>query len=243
MLCLDKGCEVVGRDDLARIPTPPARKRHRPIPHSTLVQAIDAAAANRGIGIADEQWGISHGGLRLYGAVDLRLPEAVELPEGVGASIGLRHANDQSMSVQLIAGARVFVCSNGCFAGELETVRRRHTAGLDLVGVIGHCLDEYLERVEDFNRMHDRLANARGTELRAKSLIFDAFREHQVMAPKYLPAVADRYFYSDEHRRQFPERTRWGLYNAFTETFKQESVGLQIDSHRRLTRALAAELN
>ncbi len=51
------------------------------------------------------------------------------------------------------------------------------------------------------------------------------------------------YFRSEEHAERFPCKNRWRLYNAFTETFKQESVTLQADSFRALGRALCTKVN
>jgi ABC-type transporter lipoprotein component MlaA len=79
--------------------------------------------------------------------------------------------------------------------------------------------------------------------MRAKALIHDAFLVEKVMAPKYLPVVSDTYFKSREHRRMFSRPDRWSLYQAFTETFKQQSVTLQADSFRALGRALCPAHN
>jgi len=127
--------------------------------------------------------------------------------------------------------------------GEIETVRRKHTTGLHLDALIREALTEYLERLPDFGRMHDELTGSRLTDMSAKALIHDAFLAEKVMATKYLPAVSETYFKSKEHRRMFPRRNRWTLYNAFTETFKQESVTLQADSFRALGRALCTKHN
>jgi hypothetical protein len=89
--------------------------------------------------------------------------------------------------------------------------------------------------------MHDELVSSRLTDMRAKALIHDAFMSERVMAPKYLPSVSDTYFRSEEHAERFPRKNRWRLYNAFTETFKQESVTLQADSFRALGRALCTK--
>ena len=155
----------------------------------------------------------------------------------------IRHANDKSISVQLTAGARVFLCDNGVMVGEIETVRRKHTTGLHLDALIREALTEYLDRLPDFGRMHDELTGSRLTDMRAKALIHDAFLVERVMATKYLPAVSGTYFRSPEHAERFPRKNRWRLYNAFTETFKQESVTLQADSFRALGRALCLTHN
>jgi len=238
MLMLHKGCRRVARTDLADIPVPEASGRHMPVPHHVLADTVVATAEGLGLPLRNESWGISKDGMRLFGALDFDPIEELRMPEGTGPSLGIRHANDKSISVQLTAGARVFLCDNGVMVGEIETVRRKHTTGLHLDALIREALTEYLARLPDFGRMHDDLVNARLSSVRAKALIHDAFLEHRVMAPKYLPAVSGTYFKSEEHRGRFPGRNRWSLYNAFTETFKQESVTLQADSFRALGRAL-----
>lgn len=243
MLHLDHRCQLIQREDLAAIPTPPATKRHRPVPHHELANTVIDAARSRRLGIRSETWTVSHEGQRLYGAVDFDLPSSFEIPEGIGASIAVRHANDKSMSVQIVAGARVFVCANGMFVGDLQTIRRRHTAGLVLEDLVANSIDEYLEVLSDLDRTIERLREQRLSDLRAKALIHDLFLEHEVMAPRYLPAVSERYFCSDEHLRQFPGRDRWGLFNACTETMKRLSAPLQLQSHRRLALALLPSAN
>jgi hypothetical protein len=109
--------------------------------------------------------------------------------------------------------------------------------------LVDRCIAQYLDRLREFRAVHTRLISASITDLRAKALIHDAFLEHEVMAPKYLPVVADRYFKSEEHRQQFPQRTRWGLLNAFTEVLKVVSPGLQLRGHRALSHALDPERN
>jgi hypothetical protein len=238
MLCIHSGCRAVSRQEMASIPTPPAIGRHVPVSHAALADSLIATAQRRGLAVRREQWGIARDDLRLYGAVDFDMPQGFRLPAGIGPSLGVRHANDKTMSVQLTAGVRVLVCDNGALLGELEVTCRKHTSGLDLGELIGNAFDEYLLRLPDFNAVYDRLAGDRLTENKAKSLIVDAFDRHQVMAWRHFPAVVERYFHSDEHRQQFPDRNRWGLYNAFTETFKAEPVTLQTTSFHVLTAAL-----
>ncbi len=243
MLKLHKGCRKVARADLADIPVPEASGRHMPVPHHVLADTVVGTAEDLGLPLRSESWGLSDDGMRLYGALDFDPIAKLRMPDGTGPSLGIRHANDKSISVQLTAGARVFLCDNGVMVGEIETVRRKHTTGLHLDALIREALTEYLERLPDFGRMHDELTSSRLTDMRAKALIHDAFLVEKVMATKYLPAVSDTYFRSEEHAERFSHKNRWRLYNAFTETFKQESVTLQADSFRALGRALCTKVN
>jgi hypothetical protein len=132
MLSLTQGCHPIQRHALATISAPPAVGRHRPVPHHELAEVITESAQQRGLHVRDEQWGVSHENQRLYGAIDFHIPAWIDFPGGIGASIAVRHSNDKRMSVQLTAGARVFVCANGCFVGDLPSLRGRHTPGLNL---------------------------------------------------------------------------------------------------------------
>ena len=48
------------------------------------------------------------------------------------AALGLRTANNKTMSIQLCAGLSVFVCDNLAFRGDMIALRRKHTSGLNL---------------------------------------------------------------------------------------------------------------
>jgi hypothetical protein len=49
------------------------------------------------------------------------------------AALGLRTSNDKSFAIQIAIGARVIVCDNLLLSGELIALKRKHTAGLDLI--------------------------------------------------------------------------------------------------------------
>ncbi len=243
MLWLDKGCELIRRSDLASIPTPAATATHQTVPHAFLADTIEDAAIERGLKITKEQYGLSQDNQRLYGSVDFT-SIGFQLPPGIVGSIAVRHSHNKTMAVSILAGGRVSICSNGMMysSGEIDAVRRRHTSGLNITDLVGMYLDEYISSLYQMNNFYDRLS-CKITDMRAKVLIHDAFIETKVLAPKYLPAVSERYFNSEQHREQFPERTRWSLYNSMTEIIKRVSPQLQIDGHRRLVEALDPALN
>ena len=100
---------VVTRDDLLAIPTPDASPSFRPVPHIELVRGIEMSLAENGIYVAAEKFSVNREGNALFGVMDLRgLPA---LPD-FSAALGIRTANDKSMSIQLGVGAKVFICDN-----------------------------------------------------------------------------------------------------------------------------------
>ena len=238
MLMLSKGCTPMTRNELENIPTPPASGRHRPVPHAQLADILVRTAERRGLSLCQERYGVTHDGMRLYGALDFDVPRSFRMPSGITPSLGIRHANDKTLSVQLTCGTRVLVCDNGCLIGELETTKRKHTSGLNLQDLVGSAIDEFMLRLPDFHGLYDRLTVSRLTDNRAKVLLHDMFLKHRVMALKYMEPVSQRYFHSEKHRKQFPERNRWALYNSVTETMKAQSVALQSASYSALAKAI-----
>src|SRR5205823_6408612 len=104
------------REELATIPTPRGTSSWRPIPHFDLVSELVQGLNRQGVIIRREEYA-THGrdDTKLFGVLDLAIPE-LDAPD-FGMSLGLRGANDKSMSIQVIAAARVFVCDNMAFSG------------------------------------------------------------------------------------------------------------------------------
>ena len=98
-------------------------------------------------------------GAVLFGVIDLAWRQTTEF----AATIGLRTANDKTMSLQIAVGFRVFVCDNLVFAGDVIALRRRHTSGLNLVREIAQAIDRYQDGVLSLERgTHEQLMQTRG---------------------------------------------------------------------------------
>jgi hypothetical protein len=151
------GAIQTDRTGLIDIITPEAMgSRHKPIPHVELVEELTGALAARGFSIKRERFATMSDGLKLFGVMDLA-SSGDPLDDSRGFALGLRSANDQSMSVQIAIGSRVFVCDNLCFNGEI-LIRRKHTR---------HIWDELPDLVAD--------ALVRRGDVRV--LVVDAFGE------------------------------------------------------------------
>lgn len=210
------------RDELATLATPPPTATWRPVPHADLVGELIKGLEAEGIAVArDEYCTMGRDHAKLFGVLDLRIPD-LDTAE-FGMSLGLRGANDKSMSIQVIAAARVFVCDNMAFSGTDGAVvlRKRHTSRLDLAAVVPPAIDQFVERAGGFRADIDRMRDLRLPDGRAKEVILDAFTSRAPVLPlRCLPAVSRLYFEDEEQRARFPDRSLWALNNAFTEVVK-----------------------
>ena len=101
-LIAHRGAEIVTREQLANYPTPPATETFKPVSHAQLVQTLIQIMQDRGLHIVREQFAVQN--QKLFGTFDLEWQKMEEY----GAAVGFRHANDQSMPIQIAVGARVF---------------------------------------------------------------------------------------------------------------------------------------
>lgn len=114
ILLAHKGAVVVTRAELEGIEAPEGTETWKPVKHATLVSALTEAITNHQRYIVKEEFAIQRDGKVLFGVMDLKWGETIEYR----AALGLRTSNDKTMSIQMVAGARVFVCDNLVFSGD-----------------------------------------------------------------------------------------------------------------------------
>lgn len=202
----------------------------KPVAHIELIESLERKLNERDILITREQFSMSKDGAKLFGTLDLTL-------NGIGgtcASLGLRTANNKTMSLQMIAGLRVFVCDNMAFSGETVILRRRHTSGLDLIPELVRSLNEYERHYRRLKVEVERLQNFAMDDVRAKVMLHDIFAK-EIMPVRYFPAVSNVYFNefvnNDEPKyAAFRDRNAWSLMNALTEVQKEMPLTTRIDA-------------
>src|SRR5215218_7690910 len=199
------------RDELAALHTPAGTPTWKPVPHANLVAELIRGLESQGVTIArDDYCTMGRDDARLLGTMDLRIPD-LDTPD-FAMGLGLRGANDKSMSIQVVAAARVFVCDNWAFSGSAGAVflRKKHTARLDLAAVVPPAVEMFLERAGAFRVDLDRMRDYLLTDGRAKEIVHDAFAAG-TMPLRLFPTVSRLYFYDEEQRAKFPERSLWSL--------------------------------
>ncbi len=96
-LLTHRGSMRVSREQLSRFGAPQGTDTWKPVRHSALVDALHAELDRRGLQVRREQYAVQKQGTVLFGTLDLDWHDTGEY----AAAIGLRTANDKSMSIQL----------------------------------------------------------------------------------------------------------------------------------------------
>jgi hypothetical protein len=211
----------VTREQLRVVETPQGTDTWKPIPHIELVEMLDRVLHSSQITIREEQFALRRDGSMLFGILELAYGET---QEGT-AALGLRTANDKSMSIQICAGLAVFVCDNLAFRGDLIALKRKHTSGLNLREELTTAV---LRFQDHFGRLVGEIEILKRRELQnveAKALIHDVFAEG-LMPVRLLPPVSQAYF--EPKIPDFEPRNAWSLHNAFTTVAKEMPMSTRL---------------
>jgi hypothetical protein len=210
-LMCHRGAREVSRDELARVPCPPAEGRWRPVPHADVLAHAEKALTDAGYGLERMSLALSRDDARFFGTLTLRTP----LTDGVNLAVGLRSSTDKSISLQWCCGSRVFVCDNLAFSAQTVIARKHTTHGIDryheaisrVVADLGDYREYEAFRIREMRRREL-------TDEQAESVLLRAF-EVGIIGPHALPVAIDQW-----RKPTFPEfaegKTAWRLYNALT---------------------------
>lgn len=209
------GTDLVGRQNLLALETPEPTDTHKPIPHAELVGAVVETLGYRHIQVVEDQYAVSPDGMRMFGVLALDIER-----DGLRVSIGLRNSHDKSFALGITIGYRVLVCDNLAFHGDFQTLTRKHSKNLVLPDVLAVAVDRMQRNFQPMLEQVDAWKNYALPDTTAKLVIYRAFIEADLEAPKHLADDVHRHYFEPEHE-EFKLRTMWSLSNAFTSAFKE----------------------
>jgi Domain of unknown function (DUF932) len=205
----------ISRAELAHIPTPPPTPTHIPIPHIEVVETLVETLSLRHIGIVAEEFAVSSDGMEMFGVLDLETTF-----EGCRFAIGVRNANNKRFRLSCTVGLRVFVCQNLAFQGDYTPVLAKHTKNFGLQDSISIGVDRVQRNFEPMRRQVQAWRATQLSDQTAQLIIYRAFIEGELEAPKHLARVVHNHYFDPQHQ-EFAPRTLWSLSNAFTSAFKE----------------------
>lgn len=229
------GTQVVNYNDLALIPTPPSTRHWRPVSHVQLVDTLKGALQNFGFDVVKENYAVAKQGAKLFGTFDL----SQNLLDGIGSALGFRHANDKSISLQTVGGARIFVCDNMAFSGEMTVLKHKHTWGFNLADLIRRGLELWQNKQVRMVGDIQRLSNIAITDEQAQAVlaktVYDGTVTFQTFKLAY-DLFFERATRAPEQYQDCAPRTVWGLHNAFTRALKESTPNVAFNTTIELSK-------
>ena len=212
---LISGNTKIGRTELAQVPTPAATETHRPIPHHDIVESLVETLSFRQIGVVNEEYAVSPDGMKMFGVLDLATGF-----EGCRFSIGICNSHDKSFRLAITTGLRVLVCENMAFTGDFTPVLAKHSKNFSLQDSLAIGVDRMQRNFEPMRRQTEQWRGQQLSSATAKLIIYRAFIEGDLQAPKHLASVVHDLYFNPKYE-EFQPRTMWSLSNAFTSAFKE----------------------
>jgi hypothetical protein len=222
------GTNKITREQLALIAAPSGTRTHKPIAHIDVVQALIETLGFRNIHVIRDEYAVANEGLRMFGVMDLSLGF-----EGCRFSIGLRNGNDKSLRLGLTVGYRVHVCQNMAFVGDFTPLLAKHTSNFSLADALSIGIDRVQRNFEPLQKQVLSWKNQELSDIQAKTILYEAFVEGQLEAPKNLVGVVHS-LYFDPMYEEFMPRNLWSLSNAFTSAFKELNPSSQFQATAKL---------
>jgi hypothetical protein len=225
-LMLHCGAKALGRMELAGfIPPAPRGSYHNPVPYIETVELVTDALSAIGFRIKEEAFGALSDGSRFFGLMavepDTEVLEGELLsPEDYDLLLGLRGSYDQTFPRGFACGARVFVCDNLSFSGEV-VVHTKQTTNINkrMPPRIEAAMHQIVQMGELQALRFDRYRNEALNRKDGDAVIVDLLR-HGVIGVRHAPRVIQEWDNPSHPEHLAWGRTVWTLHNAVTEAIK-----------------------
>jgi hypothetical protein len=215
ILLAKNGTRIVTRDELDHVDPPEGTATWYPLKHSHVLATVEDTLNNGGFNVQSSQLALSNDGHRFFGTLTL----GTSLQEGVALAVGVRSSTDKTFPIGLIAGSRVFVCSNLAFNSEIYVSKKHTRFGKERFDEgVSHALTALgqFQKVEAARIQHYR--DLVLDESDAAACLLHAF-EQGVLSTRTLPEAIKEW--RQPALEDFAPRTAWSLFNAMTSALKQ----------------------
>ena len=127
-LMMHCGAEPVPFPSLKELAIPDATATHQPIPHHQFFELAEDRLLKQGYAITNPQHFTNMKGAQYFAMMQIRHEDEDQDAEH-STVCALRNSHDKSFTASLAIGARVFVCDNLSFSGDI-VVGRKHTPNI-----------------------------------------------------------------------------------------------------------------
>jgi hypothetical protein len=153
-------------------------------------------------------------------------------------STGSQRAGRRLLGSLMLMGSK----SGNIVLGAFTPVLAKHSKSFSLIDCISVGVDRMQRNFEPMRKRVEAWQQSELTDVTAKVVIYEAFVEGKLEAPKHLARnVHDLYF--EPKYEEFRPRTIWSLSNAFTSAFKELDPIPQFKATANLSEFLEAQFS
>lgn len=195
----------------------------QPIDHELLTRYTEMQLINQGFKIGEQQFAVTPDGAKFFGLMEIigdNLDGNGPTEKGYKRLLGLRNSFDKTITAGLACGAKVFVCDNLSFSGEI-VAKHKHTKNImtKLPGMITQAISKMTEAFNFQDRRITAYQNEEFDQWKLADTVIELIRNKAIPAGRAV-AVCDEYL-KPSHDHGMDSKV-WNLFNAATQVLKQE---------------------
>ena len=218
-LMLHCGGHLKTREEVFSVPVPEATKTYVPLSYESFVTRIEKQLKMEDIEIVDQRLALSSEGQRLFGLMQVTLPNVAN--REFGCILGFRNSYDKSCSTGICIGATVFVCDNLSFRGSQITFLRKHTTNLlrDLSWIITETIAKLPAQFAQQTATFAGYRQKKLSDSEAHDLVIRLY-DRSALNVTDIPHLLQEWRTPCHPEFEEGGKTAWRLFNAATETVK-----------------------
>lgn len=215
--------------EVLKTPVPAKTDTYSPVAHRDVISEIEEQLDKRNLNIVSKAYKGASGNNRLIGYFDINNGD----PD-MGFRFGFKNSYDKSMSLGMVAGSQIWICSNGMMSGDIQFVRK-HTGTIlsemrsKIITTIDQLEEVFFEHSQDKILM-DKIQLS--DEDRAL-LLGELFFNKGLISPHQSTVIKEE-LSEDAEYPEFDNNNLWGVYNKITHSYKKSHPNTQIEDHINL---------
>lgn len=216
-LMLHCGGELKDRQEVFAVPVPPPTASYVPLAYESLVIRLEKQLTVEGITIKDEKLALSKEGQRMFGLMELQIPQFPATD--YGCVLGFRTSYDKCYSTGIVIGANVFVCDNLSFRGDVS-FDRKHTTNMlrDLSWFLTETISALPAKFISQARSFELYKEQEISDSQAHDLAIRLWDEKAISITE-IPHLLKEWR-TPRHQEFAAGKNAWRFFNATTETIK-----------------------
>ena len=172
----------VSEAEVVAVPDVPFTKSHHPVHHRDAIRVVKNSIEAVGLEIVNAEYVLGQKGMQMFSVYDLYSSNGE-----LCWSVGLANSLNKSLSFSILAGNKIFICSNLSFNGDYISVRK-HTSGMDidlLAALAYQTMQTMIPRLQAFQNWHLGLRNFSLPEVDAKVLLVEIMTNSVIPPSKF----------------------------------------------------------
>ena len=212
---------------LESISLPEQSNTYKPVSHSELIDLTLSGISKAGFVLDTQEYASGVDGAIANGKYTIKNVADGEMQ----LQVGWQNSYDKSLSLKFAIGTSIFICTNGCVAGDFGSFKRKHTG--DVQTIAPSTISEYIMQAGDafitMQQQREMMKNIEITKRTAAELIGRLFLEESFITSTQLNIIS--------REMQSPtfdynaSGSLWELYNHVTHSLKNSHPANWMSAH------------